>query len=306
MAILVTGATGFVGYAAVHRLLGAGHDVIATSRSAEAQWPGGAVKLVHGDLRDREFARQLVRDADAVVHLAALTRVRESFDQPEDYAAVNVTGTENLLAAIEEGGRSCPFVNLSTAVVYGTPERQPISEDFATAPSNPYGVTKLAGEQAVRRAAEAGVVAGVSLRGFNICGAVENRADSDLSRIVPKAVAVAAGRFPELAVNGDGRAIRDFVHVADVAEAVVLALGHAAPGRFDVYNVGATPATVAGIVAVVEQVAGVRLPVRHNPPAPEAPELRADTSRIRRELGWRPRFSSLERIVGDAWAAERR
>lgn len=307
MAILVTGATGFVGFATVRRLLHAGHDVIAASRSSDAEWDAGTGSLTarHGDLRDPDFARRLVEDADAVVHLAALTRVRESFDQAEDYSAVNVGGTENLLTAIADSGRPRPFVHLSTAVVYGTPEQQPISEDCPTAPANPYGTTKLAADQAVQRAAEAGSLAGVSLRGFNICGAVALRADPDLTRIIPKALAVAAGRFPELTVNGDGGAIRDFVHVADVAEAIALALEHAKTGRFDVYNVGATPASVAQIIAAVEQATGARLPVRHNPPAPEAPELRADTARIRRDLGWRPAHSSLAQIIEDGWSAAR-
>lgn len=309
MAILVTGATGFVGFATVRRLLSAGRDIVATSRSADFTWDDaagdGTVTVIHGDLRDPDFARRAVRNVDGVVHLAALTRVRESFDQPDEYAAVNIGGTENLLAAIAENGRPVPFVHSSTAVVYGTPEQQPIREDFPTAPSNPYGVTKLAADHAVQRAAEAGTVGGVSLRGFNICGAVANRADGDLTRIIPKAVAVAAGHFPELTVNGDGSAIRDFVHVADVAEAIVLALDWAKPGRFDTYNIGATPASVAQIIAVVEKTVGARLPVRHNPPAPEAPELRADTTRIRQDLGWWPRHSSLEQIVEDAWAASR-
>lgn len=309
MAILVTGATGFVGFATVRRLLSAGHDVVAASRRSDAVWePGGSagtVTLIHGDIRDLEFARRAVQSVDAVVHLAALTRVRESFDRPEEYAAVNVSGTENLLHAITEAGRPMPFVHSSTAVVYGTPEQQPIREDFPTVPSNPYGATKLAADQAVQRAAEAGAVAGVSLRGFNICGATGRRGDDDLTRIIPKAIAVAAGRFPELAINGDGSAIRDFVHVADVAEAIALALEQAKHGHFATYNVGATPASVAQIIAAVEKVAGARLPVRHNPPAPEAPELRADTSRIRCELDWQPKHSSLEQIIEDAWAAAR-
>ncbi len=309
MRVLVTGAAGFVGYATVRRLLHEGHHVTAISRSRGTTAPRpvkgvGSPVWLSGDIGDTAFVRSAIKDVDAVVHLAALTRVRDSFDHPDEYAQVNVGGTTNLLDAIAEAGRPVAFVHSSTAVVYGTPDQQPISEACPPAPSSPYGQTKLAADLAIQTAAQSGAIGGVSLRGFNISGAVDRRGDRDLTRIIPKAVAVASGRFEELTVNGDGTAIRDFVHVADTADAIALALAHARTGHFDVYNLGATPATVAEIIDTVEKVTERTLPVRHNPPAPEAPELRAETALIRRELGWEPSRSTLEQIITDAWSAE--
>lgn len=304
MRVLVTGAFGYVGYAVTRRLIDDGHQVVAMTTRPGARWPHEQVNVAVADVRDPIGLRAAVDSVDAVVHLAALTRVRESFDRPDEYAMVNTVGTENLLAAVADTGRIMSFVHASTAVVYGAPEAQPIGEDSEPAPASPYGTTKLAADIAVRNASVKGVVAGVSLRAFNIAGAVDRHGDPDLTRIIPKAVAVAAGRFDEVTVNGDGTAIRDYVHVADLADALVLAMNAAEPGRFDVYNVGATPATVAEIIRVARIVTGAEIPTKHNPPAPEAPELRADTTTIRAALGWKPTRSGIERIVADAWAAE--
>lgn len=305
MRVLVTGAFGYVGRAVTSSLLDAGNEVVAMTTQKNRSQPSNGVKFVVADLRDCEQLSLAVDGVDAVVHLAALTRVRESFDMPDQYAMVNAVGTQNLLAAVAGTKRAMPFVHASTAAVYGAPEKQPIREDCEPAPGNPYGATKLAADVAVSEAAAKGVVAGVSLRAFNIAGAVGRRPDPDLSRIIPKVLAVAAGRFDEVTVNGDGSAIRDYVHLADLADAFVRAIGAAQPGRFDVFNIGATPASVAQIIEVSRAITKCEIPTKHNPPAPEAPELRADTTRARIDLGWVPSRSGLEQIIGDAWDAER-
>jgi UDP-glucose 4-epimerase len=302
--VLVTGAFGYVGHAVTRALLDGGHQVVAmTTRTGRPQH-AGEVRIAVADLRDPVQLKAAVDGVDAVIHLAALTRVRESFDRPDEYAAINSAGTENLLAAVAAIGRVMPFIHASTAAVYGTPEQQPIAEGCDPAPTSPYGATKLAADLAVRDAAAAGAVAGVSLRAFNIAGAVGRRPDRELTRIVPKVIAVAAGRFDSVTVNGDGSAVRDYVHVADLADAFVRALASAEPGRFGVYNIGGTPASVAQIIDVVRAVTGRAIPATHNPPVPEAPELRADTALARAELGWFPVRSSLEEIIGSAWDAE--
>jgi len=302
--VLVTGAFGFVGHAVVRALLEEGHEVVAASSRADRRWPApGKVEVVQANVLEPSSLTGAVAEVDGICHLAALTRVRESFDMPERYAAVNVTGTRNLLAALAERPRPVPFVHASSAVVYGAPTLQPIAENCAAAPSSPYAETKLAADQAICDAAETGRVAGISLRIFNASGAVDGHGDPDLTRIIPKSVAVAAGLAPEVGVNGDGSAIRDFVHVADVASAFAAALTGARPGVFTAYNVGATPASVAEIIAMTQSLTGRDLPVQNNPPAKEAPDLRADTSRIRAELGWKPLHSSLEQIINDAWIA---
>ncbi|MEY9856210.1 UDP-glucose 4-epimerase [Catenulispora sp. GAS73] len=305
MRVLVTGAFGYVGHAVTRALLDARHDVVAMTTQPNRSRPSTGVSLAVADLRDPGRLKAVVDRADAVVHLAALTRVRESFEQPDAYATVNTIGTRNLLAAVADTGRVMPFVHASTAAVYGAPTKQPIDEDCDAAPSSPYGVTKLAADAAVSEAAARGIIAGVSLRAFNIAGSVDRRPDPDLTRIIPKTLAVAAGRFDHLTVNGDGTAIRDYVHLADVADAFVKALTLATAGTFAIYNIGATPAGVAQIIDVARTITGREIPVQYNPPVPEAPELRADTTRARSELGWSPVFSSLEQIIGDCWDAQR-
>jgi len=302
--VLVTGAFGYVGHAVTRALLECGHEIVAMTTQSGRPQASDRVKVIVADVRVPEQLKKAVDGVDAVAHLAALTRVRESFDQPDEYAMVNAAGTENLLAAVADTGRVMPFIHASTAAVYGTPEKQPIGEDCEPAPTSPYGLTKLAADDAVRDAASRGIVAGVSLRAFNIAGAVDQRPDPDLTRVIPKAVAVAAGRFDSVTVNGDGTAIRDYVHLADLADAFARAIGAAKPGKFEVYNIGATPASVAQIIDMTRAITGQEIPTRHNPPAPEALELRADTTRARTELEWIPVRSSLEQIISDAWAAE--
>lgn len=306
MRVLVTGAFGFVGHAVVRALVDDGHQVVAATSRPGAAWDApGTVDVVTADVLDPDSLRAAIDGVDGVCHLAALTRVRESFDMPEKYEAINVTGTQNLLTALATRGQPVPFIHASTAVIYGAPAKQPISETCPPDPRNPYAETKLAADQAIAAAAGAGQVAGISLRIFNASGAIDGHGDSDLTRIIPKAVAVAAGLAPEVGVNGDGTAIRDFVHVADVAKAFLLALSRAKAGRFATYNIGATPATVAQIIETTKHITGRDFAVKHNPPAPEAPELRADTTLIRAELDWQPSRSSLDQIVADAWNAIR-
>ena len=311
MRVLVTGAFGYVGRAVALRLLDSGHEVTAlTSGERSAADLDDRIHIVTADLRDRDGIRGAIMNIDAVCHLAALIRVRESFERPAEYRAVNTRGTVNLLELLAEArrhraGRPVRFVQGSTAAVYGAPDQQPIDEDAVPAPTSPYGESKLAADLAVQSAAAAGTVAAISLRAFNVAGCVAGRADPDETRIIPKTLLVAAGRHPHLTVNGDGSAVRDFVHVDDLARAYVLALAACRDGEFRLYNVGATGASVREIVAAAESVTGRDVPVVHNPPQPEPPLLLADTRRIRGELGWKPERSSLEELIGDTWAALR-
>lgn len=320
MRVLVTGAFGYVGRAVTLRLLDAGHEIVALTGRGRGDDPltdRPGVDVVTADLCSRDGLRTAVLGwsghpvgscgVDAICHLAALTRVRESFNRPNEYHAINVEGTRMLLElAAEQGerlGRPVRFVQASTAAVYGAPEEQPIGEDTPPAPTSPYGESKRAADEAVREFADAGLVAAVSLRAFNAAGSVAGWGDRDETRIVPRTLLVAAGVHSALTVNGDGSAVRDFVHVDDLAQAYVLALDGCRAGRFQVFNVGATGASVREIVTVAEQVTGRQVPLKANPPQPEPPILLADTRRIRAVLGWLPRRSSLEEIVADTWEA---
>jgi UDP-glucose 4-epimerase len=310
MRVVVTGAFGFIGTAVGRRLTLADHEVVAvTSRPPdEAPAPLFPCQVVRADLRDGASVRAVLADArpDAVCHLAGLGKVRESFEHPEEYHAVNATGTKTLLDALAAiaPAQGTRFVLASSVAVYGVPERQPVTEDAPLLPTSPYGESKVAAEQAVAKAAAGGAIGAVTLRIFNAAGAVAGVPDTNLSRVIPKTLAVAAGQAARVEVNGDGSAVRDFVHVDDVASAFLLALEHGCrPGQAATYNVGATAASVAEILAVAGEVTGRPIPVVTNPPRNEPRALISDHTRISAELGWSPARSALREIVADAWGA---
>lgn len=304
MRVLVTGATGFVGYVVADRQRRDGHEVCGLARS-DAHLPEGVGRIA-GDLRDETAVRAVFTDRfDAVCHLAALVRVRDSRTDPVGYWRTNVGGTLSLLHALAtQAGPPARLVVASTCAVYGEHGSAPITEDVPPDPTNPYGSSKLAADRAVADLAATGAIGAVSLRPFNVSGGLPGHGDRDETRLVAKAVAVAQGRAPELVVNGDGSVVRDYVHVTDMADAFARALDACRPGQWTAYNVGCgRRSTIMDVVAATEAVAGRRLPVRHRPPAAEPAELLADASRIRRDLGWRPERSDLHRIVADAYAA---
>jgi UDP-glucose 4-epimerase len=287
--VLVTGAAGYLGRSVVAALRAQGHEVVALVRG-DAPVPAG-VRPWRADITDEAAIRSTaVAGLDAVCHLAAFSTVRAAMADPVGVYRTNVTGTLNLLAALD----APRWVLASTASVYGHPPRQPVTEDTPPAPANPYAASKLAAEQVLGWQAATGRLGAVTLRVFNAAGG----GDRDESRIIPRVVAVATGRAPRLSVNGDGGAVRDFVHVEDVARAVLLALDAAAPGRHDVYNLGAVPASVLDIVRAARRLTGRPVPVEHLPAHPgEARELRADTGRIRAALGWKPEVTDLDALV---------
>lgn len=164
----------------------------------------------------------------------------------------------------------------------------------------------MAAEQVIGWQAATGSLGAVTLRLFSAAGAFAGRGDRDLSRIIPKVAAVAAGVEPSVAVNGEGTAIRDFVHVADIADAVALALAATTAGDHQVFNVGAVPASVADIIASTERVTGRPVAVEHRPAfTGEAKELRADTAKIRAVLGWAPKRTGLDELIADQRASSR-
>jgi UDP-glucose 4-epimerase len=304
--ILVTGATGFLGHAVTSALSDHGHVVIALSRTG-SDLPAKAHRYIQADVRSRTDLIDAIADVDAVCHLAALVRVRDSLTNPLDYWHTNVGGTLNVLEALTQAAtQTAPkrLILSSTGAVYGTPERQPIDEDQSTAPSNPYAATKLAADLAASHVAATGIIGAVTLRAFNIAGASAGRTDHDPTRLIPKILAVQAGHAPDLIVNGDGTAVRDFVHVADMADAFANAIDICEAGDWRVYNIGSgRQTTIRDVIATAEKVTGKPVPVRHAPPANEPRALVADPSRAMTELGWQPKRSDLTQIISDAWHA---
>jgi UDP-glucose 4-epimerase len=307
MRILVTGGLGFTGRAVVLTLLAHGHQVVQlTSRPDAAAAPPGTVTL-QADLRDGQAISTLIADGcyDVVCHLAALTQVRDSFAHPATYYQVNLAGTANLLASLDEQatrtGIPARIVFASTGAVYA-PQAEHLTEDAKTDPTSPYGASKLAAERLLDHQAATGRLQATTLRCFNIAGAIDGHTDHDTTRIIPKTLAVAAGRFSHVQINGDGTALREYTHVRDVAEAYRLALeADPRPGH-TIYNVGSgTGTTVTEIIETSREITGTNIPVHHGPPSPEPPIMIADSSRIRADLAWVPIRSDLDQIIRDSW-----
>jgi UDP-glucose 4-epimerase len=311
MRVLVTGGAGYIGSVIVARLAARGHDVVVYDdlfRGHAAAVPAG-VPLVQGDVRDAAAVRAALEDGgcEAVVHMAALAEVGESVAQPDWYRGVNEEGTAAVVQAAVAAGAG-RLVFSSTAAVYGAPERTPIDEDDVLAPTNPYGETKLAGERLLQEARERGELAATALRYFNACGA-DGEAGEDHdpeTHLIPLALRAARDGAP-IKVFGtdyptpDGTCVRDYVHVADLADAHIAAL-EALPEVQGSFNLGTGAGdSVQTVLDTVEHITGRRL-VREVAArrAGDPPVLVASNSRAAERLGWRPR-RSLTNAVTDAW-----
>ena len=310
MHVLVTGGLGFLGHAVSLDLLANGHRIAILTRNRSADPPSGA-QLIHGDIRDRPRMSEIVAEHhfDGIVHLAALTRGRDSIADPLTYFDVNVGGTLNLLMALDAArDERAPvrFVFASTNIVYGSVHVGALSEDIDPHPESPYAASKVAAEQLIAAYAATGSIGATTLRCFNVAGAADGIGDTDPSRIIPNIFRVATGQLPYVTLNGNGNgsAVRDFVHVMDVATAVRLALDTSTPGKYGVYNVGSgTGTSMAEVVRTAELVLSRSVEVARMPPKPEPQALTADIRLATTELGWKPERSDLRKILADAWGA---
>jgi UDP-glucose 4-epimerase len=316
MRVLVTGGAGYIGSVVTEALLAGGHAVVVYDNLAKGHRdavPEGAA-FVHADLLDAGPLRDTFATfgVEAVVHMAADSLVGESVTSPGKYYRNNVQAGIALLDAMAEA-RVRPLVFSSTAAVYGEPAKQPIEETDATAPTNPYGETKLALERAFPWYEGAHGVRAVSLRYFNAAGASERsgeRHDPE-THLVPLVLQAAAGRRPHVTIFGDdypthdGTCVRDYIHVVDLAAAHVLALHHLADGgRAAVYNLGCGAGyTVLDVIEAARRVTKREIPVTIGPRRPGDPAtLIATSARITRDLDWRPRHQDLDQIITSAWS----
>ncbi|HMN97003.1 MAG TPA: UDP-glucose 4-epimerase GalE [Phycisphaerales bacterium] len=330
MRLLVTGGAGYIGSHAARRLLADGHHVtivdnlVRGHRGAVAAVAAAAPQRLHfaeADIADIEAMSRVLAAArpEAVLHFAALAYVGESVDDPMRYWWNNAAGTISLLSAMRAA--SVPrLVFSSTCATYGEPppERVPIDEECPQAPVNPYGRAKLASELVMRDHLEAERRAGrdfafAALRYFNVAGADRSgRLGEDHrpeTHLIPLCLEVAEGRREALTIFGDdyptpdGTCVRDYVHVEDLVEAHVLALAALRPGEGRAWNVGIGRGhSVREVVESCRRVTGHAIPTREGARrAGDPPALYAESSRIQRELGWRPATTELDEIVADAW-----
>lgn len=315
MKYLVTGGAGYIGSIVATMLLEEGHDVVVLdncSTGAAERVPAGAT-LVRKDIRD---AAEVLDDSfAAVLHFAGLIAAGESMSKPDIYWEANTAGTFALLDAMRAANVKT-LVFSSTAAVYGNPTEVPIKEEAVKAPTSTYGATKLSSDMAIASEVTAYGLAAVSLRYFNVVGAYQDKSGiwhgenhAPETHIIPIAFEAAAGKRESFGLFGDdyptpdGTCVRDYIHVADLADAHLLALKAAEPGEHKIYNLGnGNGFSNKEVVATVKRITGVDFPVAVGPRRPGDPaELVASSERAKTELGWKPSRDTLDRMVADAW-----
>jgi UDP-glucose 4-epimerase len=310
--LLVTGGAGYVGSVCAKVLLEQQHQVVIvddlSTGNADAV-PAGA-EFIDGDMV--AVARRLLPGGsfDGVLHFAAKSLVGESVEAPERYWHANVLKTLELLEVIRESGTE-RLVFSSTAATYGEPDAAPITEDAPTRPTNAYGATKLAIDHAITSYARAHGLAAVSLRYFNVAGAYAGHGERHAveTHLIPLVLQVATGQRAEILVFGndwptpDGTAIRDYIHVRDLADAHLLALQSAQASSHRIYNLGnGTGFSVREVIACCREVTGHPIAARDvGRRAGDPAVLIASSAKAIAELGWQPRRSDLREIVSDAW-----
>lgn len=320
MRILVTGGAGYIGSATARRLVSSGHDVVVLDHLGRGHAAAvRGIPLVVGDVRDHDAVAATLRDGriEAVIHFAALKSVEESVADPGGYFDDNVGGTLAVLRAMAATGVRA-FVLSSSCAVYGPPADLPVDEGAALRPMNPYGESKLLAERLLPWFAAAHGIRWAALRYFNAAGAADDGSAGedwrDAANLIPIVLGVAAGRRPALTVNGtdlptpDGSAIRDYIHVDDLATAHERALAVISEAATSLtVNVGTgRGSSVLEVVAAARRITGRAIPIVAGPArAGDPPAVWADTRLAERTLGWRA-TRSLDDILASAWGWHRR
>ena len=313
MHILVTGGAGYIGSGAAQRLLDNGHDVTVYDSLVtghRAAIPGKA-RFIQADLADGDSLRRALqeRPVDAILHFAAFIEAGESMLDPGKYFRNNLALTLALLDAAQQAGVR-RFVLSSTAAVYASSDT-PLSENSPLGPVNVYGHTKLMVEQALDWYRQIHGMRYAALRYFNAAGALPGRGEDHRpeSHLIPLVLQAALGNRPEVRIFGtdygtpDGTCIRDYIHIADLIDAHLLALTALETHDRLVYNLGNGEGySVRQVIETARRVTGHPIPAVEVPRrSGDAPRLVASAERIRGELGWKPRFPELETIVVSAW-----
>ena len=317
MRVLVTGGAGYIGSVVAEELLQAGHEVVVIdnlSRGHRQAVPENA-ELRVGELADRAGLDQLFRShtIDAVMHFAALIEAGESMKAPEEFFRNNTANALTLLEAMLAAGVK-RFVFSSTAALFGNPDRTPIEEDDPVHPTNAYGESKLLVERMLAWFHQIHGLRYASLRYFNAAGASrpdKGEAHQPETHLIPRILQVALGRAQHVNIFGtdyptaDGTCVRDYIHVSDLARAHLLALEALALENSNplIYNLGNGQGfSVRNVIKVARQVTGHAIPVIESPRRAGDPAvLIASSEKIRRDLGWQPKFPDLKSVIESAW-----
>ena len=315
MRVLVTGGGGYIGGVAVELLNRRGDDVVVLDnfwRGHRASIAAGT-RMLDADLRDKDATLRALTEArpEAVLHFAAATLVPESMRDPGLYYANNVVGSHHLMEAMRSTGVE-KLVFSSTAAVYGVPEQLPLAESAPKRPINPYGISKYMVEQMIESYGAAYGLRHASLRYFNVAGATQEHGEQHdpETHVIPVMLQTLRGEQERFAVYGndyptpDGTAVRDYVHVEDLVDAHLLALAALDRGIGGPFNLGTREGfSVNQLIDAVQRVTGQTLPVDVAPRREgDPPALIAESRRAREVLGWTPERSTLDQMIGSAWA----
>lgn len=315
LSVLVTGGAGYIGSVAVEMLADAGYNVVVFDNLIKGH--KGAIDpratFVEGDIGDLQLLERTLKEhrVDAVMHFAAHSLVGESMENATKYFTNNVSASVTLVEAMIRAGTKM-LVFSSSAATYGMPRSSPIRETDPTAPINPYGESKLLFEKMLRWFDEVHGVRFVSLRYFNAAGASEKYGEvhDPETHIIPIVLQVALGQRPQVQIYGgdydtpDGTAVRDYIHVIDLAQAHVLALEWLAKGgESQIFNLGnGSGFSVQEVIETARRVTGHEIPAQVGPRrAGDPPVLVASSEAIISKLGWKPKYAELEEIIGTAW-----
>lgn len=318
MTILITGGAGFVGSYVNKLMTQKGYRCVVlddlSRGDARSVWKS---PLIQGDIANSDLVKKIINDFDvkAVMHFAANINVKESVDDPSKYYFNNVSGTLALIGALREANVN-KFVFSSSAAVYGIPREETLNEEHPTYPINPYGQTKLIVEGILKDFDRAYGFKHMILRYFNAAGGdpehlvkIYNR---DHSNLIPKVLCTLLEENPSISVFGldwptkDGSGIRDYIHIHDLASAHILALEKLLSGAdSSVYNLGnGRGYSVLEVLAAIESVTKRKLHIEKAPRREgDPPILVADSNKALHELGWKPDYISIDKMVEDAWIA---
>jgi len=309
----VTGGAGYIGSVVTHDLIEAGHEVVVLDDLSTGFADNIPAGVEFHRLSVHDVAQVLTPDAgfEAVLHFAGRIEVAESVARPDLYWRINVVGSMAVLDAVRAAGTP-RLIFSSTGSLYDAADMGKLTEDAPERPRNPYAATKLAVDLMLAGESPAFGLGAASLRYFNAAGAVGNLGErhNPESHLIPIVLQVAGGQRDELMLYGDdyptpdGTCIRDYIHVADLSTAHLLALDAIQPGKHEIYNLGNGDGySNRQVIEAVREVTGRPVPVKLAPRRPgDAPATVASSDKAHRELGWRPEKPDLHEIIADAWA----